>query len=367
MKFLVSLIGIILLCSIEFCTINQSCNAVDPSCSPLIILEFSRAASPRFVYSANLTAGTINGYSVDHVSGNLTAFSSSTSIPNTNLITVHPNGRFLYSANVNPASTTTVYQIDQSSGTLTLANTIPMAGNNPYIAVPDSTGRFAYVVNNTANTIGTYSLDGATGNMTSVGSVASNGTNPNFIAIHPGGQYLYVANKNGNNISAFSINNGTLALIGQVGITNPIAVAIDPFGRYAYGTDLTSLLKIFSIGSDGNLTQIGTAPTGTFNTFVCVSANGRFVYVTNQTTSDVSVLSSGSSGLTLVGNRSSGGTTAVGCATEPTGNYLYINNTGSGNFVLFKIDRTSGDITLVQALSAGAGAQGIAVQTQPGF
>jgi DNA-binding beta-propeller fold protein YncE len=78
---------------------------------------------------------------------------------------MHPNGQFLYAANVN-SSTVTVFRVDPGTGALTDIQTPSPA----------------------------------------------TGTDPNFVIVHPNQQWLYTADNVGNVLSRFVINaDGTLA------------------------------------------------------------------------------------------------------------------------------------------------------------
>jgi len=336
-----------------------SCQAADSSCNPFAILAGVRFF-PRFIYSRNLTAATITGYSIDYTSGALSSAGFVSGDASSSL-SMRPDGALLYSANSAHINT---YFINQDSGALTLSNN--QSASAPVMFLTDSNGRFGYSFATGSNSIDTYLLNDS-GGMSFVSSSTDSG-GMNYAAFHPGGRLLYVANSTSGDISTFTVDpsSGATSLLGQAPLAVARSVAIDPFGRFAYATDNTALLKIFQINVDGTLSLLGNATTGTFNTFVCASSDGRFVYTTNQTSADVSVLSVSSTGiLTNVANRSAG-SGPIGCALDRSGKYAYVN-TPVGNVVPYSIDKSTGDLTQLSPIAAGSGAQGLAIQYQPAF
>jgi len=77
---------------------------------------------------------------------------------------------------------------------------------------------------------------------------------------------------------------------------------------------------------------------------IAVSADGRFVYVSNRGTDTVAVfaVSEGGARLTLVATPPCGGTWPRHLAIDATGTWLYVANERSGTLAWFPIDATTG-------------------------
>lgn len=346
------------------CTVHAECKTMDLSCDLLGFSFFGRSAFPRFVYSGNLGGGSVASYALDYSSGTISSSGSVAATPG--CVAVHPGGQMLYSAN-GGANTITSFFVNQSTGSLTSATSNPATGTSG-LAI-DSGGTFLYSLNATTNLVETYLLNALTGSATFVSSTTSGGTGPNFIAMHGNGQLLYIANSTAGNVSAFVVNptTGAVTLLGQSTLAVARGVAVDPFGRFVYATDNTSVLKVFRIAANGSLTQISTVATGVFNTFVATTPDGRFVYTTNQTSNDVSVLYVQDNGILLnLANRPAG-SGPIGISVEPTGKFLFVGNAGAGTVMVYSINRLTGDITLVDTKAAAAGSQSIAFSNRYTF
>jgi DNA-binding beta-propeller fold protein YncE len=62
-----------------------------------------------------------------------------------------------------------------------------------------------------------YTIDATTGALTSMGTIAA-GTDPVSVAVDPSGKFAYVTNSGSNDVSMYSIGStGTLTLIATIG------------------------------------------------------------------------------------------------------------------------------------------------------
>jgi DNA-binding beta-propeller fold protein YncE len=111
------------------------------------------------------------------------------------------------------------------------------AGNAPTAIAVDPTSRFAYVVNRLDNTVSMYTIDPDTGDLT----LNSSDTNPKAI-IATGAE--------------------------------PFRIDFDPTGKFVYVTNEGSAASMYTVNSDGTLTNVGTTgiAAGGFSTaFTAVS------------------------------------------------------------------------------------------------
>src|SRR5260370_29334853 len=120
-------------------------------------------------------------------------------------VAVDPSGRFAYAASnafsVGETGNVFMYTINATTGALTSIGTIA-AGIDPASVAVDPFGRFAYVANaelfggigGTGN-VSMYTIDVTTGALTSIGTIAA-GSNPVSVAVDPSGKFAYVSNFN---------------------------------------------------------------------------------------------------------------------------------------------------------------------------
>ncbi len=257
----------------------------------------------RFAYVANLSDGTISGYTINCGTGALTSMGAAfTADSGSDGEAVDPSGRFLYVTNCGPFSGTqclsgsgndiSAFSIGPTSGALTSIAQYSLKTARAVAVEP--TGRFAYALDRDDGTISAYSINVISGALSLVQSVALGvGTSPRSAAIDPSGKFLYIANFGVSNftstVSAYTIDPVTGFLTAISGSpfaagVNPIAVAVDPSGRFAYvanngGGNITA----YSINaSSGALTQIGTpVNSGSRPDFISVDPSDKFVYVSN--------------------------------------------------------------------------------------
>ena len=233
-----------------------------------------------------------------------------------------------------------------------------------------SDGFFAYVTNNRTNNVTAFRIS-TEGALLLVPSTPSNPNPvlvdgvPGTLAISPDTKRLYVANSGTDAVTAYNIEAaGALTLIPQtadnpnpvsVKGADPAAMAITQNGKFLYVANSGSNdVTAFSIGGTGLLSPI--APSGaianpvktsvTASKGMVVSPNGSFLYVANSGAHTVAVFQIGVNGLlTLVPPAGSttnpiptgtGGTTPNSLVISLNGRFLYSAN-GGGTISAFTI------------------------------
>jgi 6-phosphogluconolactonase len=285
-------------------------------------------------------------------------------------ITIDPHGKFAYVTNEGDPwgyeeganGSVAMYSINAATGTLTLTGTIN--GNCPGLCDPspmvvDPSGKFAYVVTGGAGipfNLAMYTIDATTGALTSIGTIAAGGV-PLSVAVDPAGKFVYVATANATpgsagSVSMYAINatTGALASIGTIPAgTDPVSVAVDPAGKFAYVTNSGSNdVSMYTIdATTGALTSVGTIRAGTAPLSVAVDPAGKFVYVTNSGSNDVSMytINATTGALTSMGTIVAG-TAPVSVAVDPAGKFAYVTNSGSNDVSMYSIGAT-GILTLI--------------------
>jgi len=245
-----------------------------------------------------------------------------------------------------------------------------------------------------ATLIDSFGVNLNTGVLTQIhtaGQVPS-GTSPSAIILDSTGSTAYVANVPISNpttspgtISAYTVkSDGTLATVGSnvAAGANPIAMTMDPSGKFLFVVNQSSNnVSVYSIGSPGSLTQVsgspfatGTAPLPPSNALpapagVAVSA-GNFVYIANQGQDTISAftLNTTTGKLTPVaGSPFAAGTSPSGLgALHTTSNVdvLFSANQGSNNVSVFNIN-TDGSLAEVTGSPYSAGLGPVALIADP--
>ena len=319
--------------------------------------------TPKFAYVANDDDSTVGGYTIDPSNGNLTTVAGSPFKSGTNdaSVAVDPTGRFAYTANFNGMNASG-YTIDAVSGALTAISSSPFpAMMEPMSVTVDPSGRFAYVVNFFSNTISGYSINSSSGALTALSASpynTGNNTDPFSAAINPAGTFLCVVNSLASSIESFSIDptSGNLTAISATSTgMSPESVAVDPSGQFVYVASQDGHVSAYTLSSSGALAQITGSPfkAGFVTVSVAVDPSGRFVYAANngngsQASFTVSAytLDPNSGSLNEIsGSPFPAGALPRSVTVDPSGNFVYVTNSGDNDVSAYTIDQASGALT----------------------
>ena len=208
-----------------------------------------------------------------------------------------------------------------------------------------------------------YSIDGTTGTLTVISGQPFSSPDDYKVAADPAGKFLFVTGANNDEVTVFSINqaSGALALVGSyaTGIGFAGQATTDGLGKFLYVTagNLGSQVAVFSIGSTGTLTSLGTLsisiaelrsePTGKF--LLGVTGNGAnngfgsdthvYVYSINQTNGVLTSVSGSPFATTFIPGK---------LAVHPNGNLVYTFNysvVGASPMEGFQFNSTTGALT----------------------
>lgn len=151
----------------------------------------------------------------------------------------------------------------------------------------------------------------------------------------------------------------TLTFTIATGAVHPNSVAVDPTGKFAYvansGTNNVSMYAIN--GTTGALTLIGRIDAGIGPASVAVDPSGKFVYVANESNFDSLVgnvsrytIDSTSGALTSVGSPVAADFGAHSVSVDPLGKFAFVANDGiyqetGGSLSMYTINATTGALT----------------------
>ncbi|MDB5974944.1 MAG: 6-phosphogluconolactonase, cycloisomerase 2 family [Nevskia sp.] len=390
--------------------------------------------SGKFAYTANFDGNSVSSYRLDAVTGALLSAGADVAAgTNAYSVTVTPGGGFAYVANQN-VSSVSMYRIDPGSGALeplsggvdcsSLASSgnCAIAGYGPTAVTVSPDGRFAYVANLNGGDISAYTItQGGAGagllnpvagspcfmgpNTTNNCFAAAPASGPASLVVDPSSRFVYAVNLHGGGgggILAYAINASTGALtpIDSAPLQFvPDGVAVDPSGKFVYTASLSvGEVSVDAItqsgGNAGKLTPViwsagvdctlnttdpgNCALAGAQSTAVTVDPSGKFVYVANGggngsgDGTDISAFTINAADGSLVpvggsacvnfpssNNCFPAGNSPFAITVDPSGRYTYVVNQLDGTVQGYTIDGGSG------ALSALSGASPYAAGTAP--
>jgi 6-phosphogluconolactonase len=296
--------------SISGGSLNQLGNTASTGTTPMALAV---PKSNKFLYTANYGSNDISMFTIQS-DGSL---SSSATTITTGLrpvsIAIDPSGQYLYTAD-QAGQSISAFTVDSSSGGLTpIAGSPFPTGFTPSVIKVSPNGDLLFAA--AQGYVLVFTLQSGTPTLAGYYNAA---ILPGSMAVDPGERFLYITDTYDNAIVAFSIAaGGALTPIAgtpfAMGGGDPVSIAVDSSGTYVFtanhSTDNVSSLTIDS--TTGALTLVSGAPfaAGTAPASVVYDSSTKDVYVSNQGSSNASVFSVGSGG-TL----SSVGTSTVNAA-----------------------------------------------------
>lgn len=194
---------------------------------------------------------------------------------------------FVY-ASANGSASVVGYQADAAGALAALPMPSIGAGTKPAGVVVSPDGTSLYTVSQGDATVAQYTVAPDGSLAPKAPAQVATGPSPLDAAITPDGAHLYVSNQGDGSVSIYAIGaGGLLTPAGSMSAGAGVAsLAVSPDGSHLYVADFVgSELAQFAIAADGALVPLSPArvSAGTAPFDVAVSADGRSVYVTDQT------------------------------------------------------------------------------------
>ncbi|WKX70118.1 lactonase family protein [Streptomyces sp. XD-27] len=240
-------------------------------------------------------------------------------------LAVHPGGRHLLTANYGSGSVA-VHPIRPDGALGGRTDLVRHTGSGPdperqegphaHQVLADPKGRFVLAVDLGTDTVYTYRLDAARGRLTPVSEArTAPGAGPRHLAFHPGARFAYV--------------------VGELDGTITVAAYDDCSGELSPRDAWPTLPDRAEPGGRNY-------PAG-----VVVSADGRFVYVSNRGHDSVArfAVTDGGAGLRLLDAVPCGGAYPRHIGLSPSGTLLFAGNQNTGTVTVFRVDRRTGRLT----------------------
>jgi 6-phosphogluconolactonase len=329
----------------------------------------------KFAYVTNSSSDTISAYAIDVASGALRPLTHGASgLGNPAAIAADPGGRIAYVAN-NRSGRISQYSIQGATGVFGQSPISTAAAATSIVSVAvEPRGRFVYAVNEVPYDVATgttppgnvfaYSLDASTGALTAApGSPFPTGKSPKAIAFDPGGNFAYVANYASQDLSIYAIDRTTGALVSKGSgppVCNggfPKSITVDPRGTFVFVTGVTNggvpttdgYITVCAIdastGALSGLTNNNFWLSGQSSAAVAAEPSGKFVYVVNNGSNDVSAyaVDAGTGTLTPVaGSPFPAGIGPIAISVDLSGKFAFVLDAGSspGQILTFSIGPT---------------------------
>jgi 6-phosphogluconolactonase len=328
--------------------------------------------STQFAYVANKLSNNISAYAVNAGTGALTPIAGSPFVSTGSgpvSVSVAPGGNFLYVTN-SASNNLSVFSIASGTGVLTPVATV-VTGDVPYGIAVDPTGSYLYVSNNSSNNVSAYAIAASSGALTEIsGSPFPVGIAPTSLTTDPSGKFLYVANYGSGTVSGLLIDsaNGSLSAVAGSPFAagaGPISVAVSGAGFAYVANEVAATISEYSVDSStGALTAVAGSPLATQSgpMSLGVDPSGASLIVAGVTQADeVAAFSIADTGVLSLSGTTQSGTSPVGVAIDPSGEFAYVVCAGTNNVFVYTIN--AGVLTPAAPVSvpAGTGPQSIAI------
>ena len=266
------------------------------------------------------------------------------------------------------------------NGRLSVADREPSGGSNP-VAVAQFQNHIYVLNQGGAGSVASFRLE-ANGRLHPIDNatqfLSANATGGASISVSPDGRFVAVVERLANNIDIFPIQaNGTpgAAVVNASPAPGAFSAQFAPNGKLIVsetgpaGGQNASAISSYTVQSNGTLTPVSqSVPTlGAANCWNAITPDGRFVYVSNAGSSNISGFAIGQDGsLTPIGNTVVGsnppGSVNLDIAISSDGQWLFTLNATVGTIGVFPIrsDGTLDQPTELQGLPVHAGENGIA-------
>jgi 6-phosphogluconolactonase (cycloisomerase 2 family) len=356
------------------CTVANGSGTANANVTNIVVTCTSTGPQPmEYTVVANGNAGSATLFGRTASAGSLTSLDTRVTGSTPVSIVIKSGGPFVYVAN-QMQGTITSFRIDNTTNTLNLIPLSSPGTQNPSALALDAlSGSFLWATSFGFHTVATFTIDPVTGVLTPVGTVPA-GTFPNAIASHPNGNFVYVGHSgNGGALAMFSVNRttGELTSIGTVSnaVSTPTDLLISPNGNFAYAlsasngsisrlrvnsaTGAVSVLGFTGVSGASNCEALAQTPGGGILYASCSSSLGTFVQAY---TVD---LATGALTLGARTDVSSTGSPAT-LAIEASGTVLHVARQVGNTVSTFRIDSSTGGLTLLGSTTTANGPMAIA-------
>jgi 6-phosphogluconolactonase len=280
--------------------------------------------------------------------------------------------KYLYAANEvetfegKPDGSISVYAIDQRNGALKFLQRVSSGGWGPVYLSFDKTGKYLLVANYGAGSVAVFRVEknGKLAARTSLmqhEGTKENPARPHSIRATNENRFVLVPDLALEQLFVYAFDEKTGLLsktkFGSARVekgSGPRHMAIGKSGKFVYmGNENSSQVTVFELNSSGELREVqsaSTLPSGfkgeNTTAEVLLDESGKHLYVSNRGDDSIAVFDVGDDGkLTSAERVPTGGKTPRGFALDPAGKWLLAANQASNTVAVFKVDPRNGRLT----------------------
>lgn len=321
-----------------------------------------------FVYASGNGSPNIRGWKLDMATGELSAgpgdAAAGTGITNPGYLAYRPNGKNLYATNETGAGSIAALSIESGTGKLTALNVKASGAVPAHVSVHPS-GKWAFVAHYVGGTVRVFPLM-ANGSLGDVATTETTGNETHQILSTPDGSHIFVPCRGPNHTVQFSFNAETGALTSAdprtVTSDDPRHIAFAPGGKHAYLLNEGPANVVSYTITDGKLAEIQKSDLENgerWGAHIEVSPDGKFVYASGRTLHKIYIFERNVTTGMLTAKGSAAGTGIFNVprdfTLDPLGNHLIVASQSRASVSVYKIDKTTGDLTRVGGEIAAAG------------
>ncbi|MYS39275.1 6-phosphogluconolactonase (cycloisomerase 2 family) [Streptomyces sp. KhCrAH-43] len=319
-------------------------------------------------YTSTSPGGTGIGVAAyDPAAGTITDRTVVTGVENPSYLALHPSGGTLYAVDEQQNGGVTAVAL-ADDGTFRVLGTQSTGGAGPCHLSVHPGGRWLFSANYTSGSVAVHSLaeDGSVGERTDLVAHSSpapgpgqDGPHAHQIVTAPDGDHILAVDLGNDTVYTYRLDEteGTLEQVSYAALrpgAGPRHLTFHPDGRHAYlacELDNTAVVCGYDPAT-GVLTPGAPQSTGTgsgtsYPAQFLVTADGRFAYLANRGHNSITryAIEDGGAALTLIDTVPVGGDFPRHTAFSPDGTLLLAANQKSGTVTTFRVDTSSGALT----------------------
>lgn len=350
--------------------------------TPIIVLLLLIYGNKQaFTQSSILYVGTFSEreskgiyvYEFDLQTGDTKLLQTLDHLKSPSFLTLHPNQRFLYSANREtivegkPWGSVSSFSIDPSSGELKPMNDASSLAEGACYLAPDHSGKQLFVANYAGGSMAAYGLnpDGEIGELQGNFPYQIEGgpiAHAHAAVPSPDNRYLFVPDLGNDEVVGYRIKpkRGKLKQLERSTLTfkkgvGPRHFVFHPSKRYAFvAEELTSSVSVLRYRKGGgtltHLQRESTLPEGfegkTKVADIRIHPNGKWLYVSNRGHNSLAIFEVDpiSGAISAAGHEPTQGDFPRGFMITENGKFLLVANRNSDNIVIFEINPNTGQL-----------------------
>jgi 6-phosphogluconolactonase (cycloisomerase 2 family) len=340
--------------------------------------------APQFVYAANQNSHDISSYAVGANGALSPVGSPISVGRYPEGIALHPSGRSLFVADHGSNTVSVLSVDSPSGRLSPNGSPVVNAGSGPLAVVAHPGGRWLFVGNDDAqfgspNAVTTYEVDVATDRLQQASSSETGSAGLLAMTLDRSGHFLYTANTLGDDVTAFKVDEctGSLTKVGDVPAPFPVALSAGKSGEFLYvaSNGPAPSLRTFAIDPvSGVLNQVASIG-GAFLPWslraMRLDTSGEFLVLVSlgeRNSAFISTLAidpgTGEPSPTPVSSVLAGDN-ATDVAISPAGRFAYVSNFGSNDISSFSLDPAHGTVTPLGSVPAGTAPSALVIATGP--